>query len=243
MKRRFAIIAISLLLLLVLAYLLLKYNSGKLQILLSSDPFPMTIGSSSLKIQVVENGQPIENASLRIITQLAHPGAPEIVYFPYRVMDAMYEVPVVWSMMGQASILVRAELPDNRAVEERFSAFVYLVPPLETNGHSSYRSFDELSRDIASNSAEEYWIVIPQGTREMMLMGMGDEFVPAQIRLNLKGQHTLIIRNDDFADHSIGPFFVRAGEIVRQTFSEVAIIEGTCSVRHNASIRIIVEES
>ena len=242
MKSRFAAIAIIFCMLLLIAYLL-QSRSSKLQILLSSDPFPMTIGSSSLKIQVLDSGQAIENANLRIITQLAQPGAPEIVYFPYRVANGIYEVPVVWSMSGQASVLVRAELPDNRVAEERFSAFVYLIPPLETNHQNSYRSVDELSRDIAANSAEEYWRVIPQGTREMMLMGMGDEFVPAQIRLNLNGQHTLVIRNDDFADHSIGPFFVRAGETVRQTFSEVAIIEGTCSVRHNASIRIIVEES
>jgi hypothetical protein len=241
MKIRFAAVAFVLALL-VLGYIILQ-NRAEPQMILRSDPFPLTIGSTTLKIEISDNERPVENASLRIITQLSHAGAPEIVYYPNRVIEGVYEVPVVWSMTGQGSVRVSAELPDNRIIEEAFSIFVYLIPPLETNGHNSYRSFDEISQDIAANSAEEYWIVIPQGTREMMLMGMGDEFVPAQIRLNLNGQHTLVIRNDDFADHTIGPFFVRAGETLRQTFTEVAIIEGTCSVRHNASIRIIVEES
>jgi hypothetical protein len=242
MKIRFAAVTFVLALLLI-AYIILQNRADTMQMILRSDPFPMTLGSATLKIEILDNGRPIENATLRVINQLSHAGAPEIVYYPNRVIEGVYEVPVVWSMTGQGSVLVTAELTDNRVIEEAFSTFVYLVPPLETNGHNSYRSFDELSRDIAANSAEEYWIVIPQGTREMMLMGMGDEFVPAQIRLNLNGQHTLVIRNDDFADHTIGPFFVRAGETVRQSFTEVAIIEGTCSVRHNASIRIIVEES
>jgi hypothetical protein len=241
MKIRFAAVAFVVSLLLI-AYTILQ-NRAEPQMILRSDPFPLTIGSTTLKIEISDNERPVENASLRIITQLNNAGAPEIVYYPNRVIEGVYEVPVVWSMTGQGSVRVTAELSDNRVIEEAFSVFVYLVPPIETNGHNSYRSFDEISQDIAANSSEEYWIVIPQGTREMILMGMGGEFVPAQIRLNLSGQHTLVIRNDDFADHTIGPFFVRAGETVRQTFTEVAIIEGTCSVRHNASIRIIVEES
>src|SRR5690349_8406072 len=202
MKIRFAAVAFALSLVLIV-YSILQNRADAVQIVLRSEPFPMTIGSALLKVEILgTNGKPIEDASLRIITQLNSAGAPEIVYFPNRYNDGSYEIPVVWSMMGQGSVLVSAELPNNQVIEERFSIFVYLVPPLSSNQQTSYRSFDDISQSITANSATEYWIVIPQGTREMMLMGMGDEFVPAQIRLNLKGQNTLVIRNDDFADHT-----------------------------------------
>jgi hypothetical protein len=70
---------------------------------------------------------------------------------------------------------------------------------------------------------------------------MGDDVIPADIRLNLSGQHVLVIRNDDIADHTVGPFFVRAGETIRQNFTQAAVFQGTCTIRHNADINIVVE--
>lgn len=245
MKTRIAIVIGVMLIILLIAGMLVQNFASEYQIQLRSNPFPMTVGSATLEISILdENGNLISDAIVEVKTQLGHPGAPEISYFPNQVIDDIYQVPVVWSMMGQGSVLVTAELPNQAGtIEEVFSVFVYLVPPISTNNQTNYRSFAEINRSITANSAEEYWIVIPQGTREMILMGQGDEFVPAQIRLNLNGQNTLVIRNDDFADHTIGPFFVRAGETVRQEFTEVAIFEGTCTIRHNASIKIIVEQS
>lgn len=243
MRIRFAIALSSLVLLLLIGWMLGQSFAGKVKISLSSDPFPMTMGSAILKVSIRDtDGSLIEDAIVTATTQLTTAGAPEIYYYPNQVINGIYQVPVVWSMTGQGSVLVSAELPNQRGtVEERFSVYIYLVPPLSTNNQSSYRSFDEINRDVTANAAEEYWIVIPQGTREMILMGEGDEIVPAQIRLKLNGQNTLVIRNDDFADHTIGPFFVRAGETIRQEFTQAAVFEGTCSIRHNASIKIIVE--
>jgi hypothetical protein len=245
MKTRFTIVVGIILLFIVVAGIILQNSAGKIQIQLRSDPFPMTVGSAMLEIAILNaDGSSIEDAIVQVTTQLTKPGAPAISYYPNQVIDGLYQVPVVWSMMGQGSVTVSAELPDQGGIiEEIFSVFIYLVPPLNTNNQTTYRSFDEINHDVSVNASTEYWIVIPQGTREMMLMGEGDEFVPAQIRLKLNGQNTLVIRNDDFADHTVGPFFVRAGETVRQEFTQTAILEGSCSIRHGASIKIIVEQS
>ena len=65
--------------------------------------------------------------------------------------------------------------------------------------------------------------------------------IPAVIRLDSAARNTLVIRNDDIADHSIGPYFVRAGETVRQVFSEPTNVVGLCTIRGNSEISIIVD--
>jgi hypothetical protein len=244
MKTRIAILIALMLITLLIAGMLVQNTAGTVQIQLRSNPFPMTVGSATLQIAILDkNGTAIEDAVLQVTTQLSHPGAPAIIYYPNQLIDGLYQVPVVWSMMGQGSVRVSAELPSQaETIEEQFSVFIYLVPPVSTNNQSTYRSFDEISRDVTANLAQEYWIVIPQGAREMMTMGQGEDIVPAQIRLNLNGQNTLVIRNDDFADHTIGPFFVRAGETIRQEFTQPAVFVGDCSIRHSSEIRIIIEQ-
>jgi len=83
--------------------------------------------------------------------------------------------------------------------------------------------------------------VIPMGTQALMRSGQGDDVIPEEIRLDLSGRHVLVIRNDDIADHVVGPFFVRSGEIIRQRFTSPAEFQGVCTIRHGAEVSIIVE--
>jgi hypothetical protein len=211
---------------------------------LLSSPYPMIIGQNDLTIVISDaNGKRIENANVQLTTQLQHPGAPEIVYYPNRNSNGEYGFAVTWSMSSAAIITVRAELLDaSRTVREVFPAYVYLRRPVNADSQSGYRSQREIDHDVLSNADEEYWIVIPQGTSEMGNMGsFSEDIVPDEIRLDLNGQHTLVIRNDDFVDHNIGPFYIRAGETIRQQFTEAGIFEGACSVNHTELIKIIVE--
>jgi hypothetical protein len=99
----------------------------------------------------------------------------------------------------------------------------------------------EVNTAVATNPEQELWIVIPQGTQQMMRTGQGADVIPPEIHLSLAGQNTLVIRNDDIADHTVGPFFVRAGETVRQQFTRAAEYLGKCTISHGAEVSIVVE--
>ena len=65
------------------------------------------------------------------------------------------------------------------------------------------------------------------------------EFVPSLISLSVSGKNTLVIRNDDLVENTIGPFTVRAGETLRQRFDKPGLFVGTCTINQGL-IRIEV---
>jgi len=244
MKTRFTFLLVNVIAIIWLGWLAAQsLMPHPVQIELLSSPYPMTIGQNDLTVVITAaNGKRITNANVELTTQLQHPGAPEILYYPNYSDNGEYVFPVTWSMSNVATINIRAKLPDEgRVVHETFRVYVYLREPLLADSQTGYRSQSALNRDVLSNADEEFWIVIPQGSAEAMNMGISEDIVPDEIRLHLNRQHTLVIRNDDFVDHNIGPFYIRAGETIRQQFTEAGIFEGACSVNHNAIVKIIVE--
>jgi hypothetical protein len=244
MKTRFIFLLVNVIVILWLGWLAAQSLMPRpVLIELLSSPYPMTIGQNDLTVVITAaNGKRITNANVELTTQLQHPGAPEIPYYPNQSANGEYVFPVTWSMSNAATVNIRAELPDEkRVVRETFRAYVYLREPLLADSQTGYRSQSAINRDMLSNADEEFWIVIPQGSLEVMNMGVSEDIVPDEIRLHLHGQHTLVIRNDDFVDHNIGPFYIRAGETIRQQFTEAGTFEGACSVNHNAIVKIIVE--
>jgi len=210
------------------------------QIELHSDPFPMVIGPTDLIVSLKDShGMPIEGADVYVITQHMHHGAPPITDTARRYEDGHYYIPVLWSMMGQASVIVYANLPDGETVEEEFMVFVYFSP-LYGVDNQGYRSEREIKEELANVPDNEYWIVVPQGAREITGMHFED-FVPSLISLSVSTKNTLVIRNDDFVDNSIGPFYVRAGETLRQRFDEPGVYQGTCTI-NQGPVRIEVGE-
>ena len=145
-------------------------------------------------------------------------------------------------MAGEWQVAVQATLADGQTVvQERFGLYVYPVPPRLVGGETDYRSASEIEAAISTNPQREYWIVIPQGTQAMIRTGQGEDIMPSEIHLSLTGQNVLYIRNDDIADHTVGPFFIRAGETIRQEFTRAAEFVGKCTILHGNEVSIVVD--
>lgn len=244
--KKFILLFIGILIVLVagIGFFFLPSNDNKedepsIQIELYSDPFPMVLGPMELMVSLTdERGNPIEGADVYTTTRMIHEGSPPINDVARRYEDDYYYVPIIWSMLGQSSVIINAELEDGTILTEEFLVFVYINPPqnIEFQRYISEREIQEELADIPDN---EYWIIVPAGAREITGMHMV-EFVPDLINLNVSGKNTLVIRNDDFVDNSIGPFYVAAGETLRQRFDAPGVFQGTCTINQGV-IRIEVD--
>lgn len=216
-------------------------TSGGLRLTLTSDPFPLSVGSSNLMVSVTtSDGTPVSDAQIFVSGLFNHPGMiPMTGRGQSQRADGVYPVRMRWSMAGDWTIDVTALLPDQTAIKEQFAVYIYPVVPNHLSPINSYISQRELEAMTSANSEREKWLVIPMGTQAVLRQGHGED--SEDILLKLGGQDTLVIRNNDIADHTIGPFFVRSGETVRQRFTQAAVFVGECSVSDNGSISIIVE--
>jgi hypothetical protein len=241
MKARFILMIIALLIGGIVWIIRENTPPLELNIELRSDPFPMNVGPTRLGFYLKDvAGNPVNNAEVQVFSQMKRAGTLPIESRPTETASGEYTMSVTWPMMGQWTIDVLAEVP-GVTVQEQFDVFVYSVPPRMGSSDLIYRSASEINAMVSANPKKELWIFIPQGTRSMMVAGEGADLIPPEIRLQASGRNVLIIKNDDIADHTIGPFFVRSGETIRQEFTQPAIFEGTCSVRHQDDISIIVD--
>ncbi|MFN8447731.1 MAG: FixH family protein [Anaerolineae bacterium] len=211
---------------------------------LSSAPFPQAAGPGTLLVALTRSdGTAVEDASLQVSATMMMPGMLPLAGRPEAIQDGQYPVSMMWTMPGEWLVDVTAAVPGRESVHEQFNFYIYPVPIPQSNvgGEARYYSVSEVSDAISANPAKEMWIVIPLGTQQMMRTGQGADVIPPEIRLSLTGQNTLIIRNDDIADHTVGPFFVRAGETVRQQFTRAAEYLGKCTISHGAEVSIVVE--
>jgi hypothetical protein len=225
-----------------IGFLLLQPDGGPdyIQIELYSDPFPMAFGSVDLIVSVTDSkGNSVPGADVHVITQELHHSGPEIMTIARRYEDGRYIIPVFWSMAGQSAITVNATHSDGRTAVEEYVTFVYMSPTFNTESRR-YRSKGELEREFANVPDDEYWIVVPSGAQEITATEF-ESFVEPIISLSVSGKNTLVIRNDDFVANSIGPFYVGAGETLRQRFYEPAVYQGVCTI-NQGPIRIEVSE-
>lgn len=215
--------------------------SDGLVIELSSDPYPMTIGINQLRVFVSDtNGKPVEDADVTVSSVLDHGGMLPLQGLPEGDSNGEYVFRVVWPMIGSWTVDVTANAgADTRAVTEQFNAYVYALPPEYDKPAGTYRAIRETSEEMAVNPDGELWIVIPQGTYD--LVRRGHDELPSDIRLRVGGRDTLVIRNDDIVDHTIGPFFIRSGETIRQRFTRAAVFQGVCSLNDVGYVNIVVE--
>jgi hypothetical protein len=79
---------------------------------------------------------------------------------------------------------------------------------------------------------------IEPGTGDRLDAGEQVELMPTEVRLSVGD--TLVIRNDDTRDFMVGPYQVRAGEIIEQTFHRPQVLIGECSLSGTGEIRIVV---
>lgn len=212
-----------------------------LTIELSSAPFPMTIGVNRLLVRVADaGGNPVDDADVSVSGLLDHGGMLPLRAVPEGSRDGEYVFRVVWPMNGSWTIDVTAQAGEDAApLTEQFNAYVYALPPEYDKPAATYRRIRETAEQVAKNPDRELWIVIPQGTYD--LVRRGHDELPDDIRLQVGGRDTLVIRNDDIVDHTIGPFFIRSGETIRQRFTQAAVFQGVCSLNDIGYINIVVE--
>lgn len=208
---------------------------------LSSDPFPSAVGNATLFVSLQKSdGTPVSGASVQLSALMQMPGMVPLDGRLQAEDDGVYRFVITWSNVGQWKVHVTAALPDESTVQDFFDLFVYAAPPFVPDIEARYRSASDIQAQISADPEHEYVIIIPQGTQAAQLIGHSDDLIPAEIQLSLNGQHTLVIRNDDIANHTVGPFFVRAGETVRQVFTRAATYQGSCTIRHGQEVSIIV---
>lgn len=83
-----------------------------------------------------------------------------------------------------------------------------------------------------------YSYVIPPGTGDRMDRGAGVVIIPAQLDVHV-GDVISIVNNDD-RPHSVGPFYVPAGDQLEHRFSEVGTIAEICTVHPSGRVTINV---
>lgn len=210
---------------------------------LQSNPFPMVIGPAQLQVSVLDtNGVPVDATGVEMGVEMTHEDMLPLYAPVSRQGVGVFTVPVMWSMSGQWTVDITATLPDGQTrVNDSFDVYVYPTYVTVADNLTQFRSTSE-NQSLVTDPAREQVIIIPQGTRAMLLTGVDHDIIPLEIRLNVSGQNTLIIQNNDVADHVVGPFNIRAGETIRQKFTVPNVFVGVCSVNSAATVSIIVED-
>ena len=217
--------------------------SGEITLRLGSEPFPMTVGPNTMRVSLTDAaGAPIDGAELHITRQMMnHGGAFLNAGTLEQTASGEYTSRIVWPTAAPWRVEVIAELPDGTTLAETYEIYIYALPQQTISGEPYYHGLSATTEAVKADPERELWIVIPQGTQEMIQHGLAADVVPEEIRLVASGRNTLVIRNNDITDHTIGPYFIRAGETVRQRFTQPATFVGTCSIRQQAEVSIIVE--
>ena len=93
--------------------------------------------------------------------------------------------------------------------------------------------------DTESDGAAEYWFEIPVGAGDALDAGTPLEILPAELRARV-GESIEIVNEDD-RGHLVGPWFVGAGETLRQEFTSPGEFIGICTVHPSGEIKVIVD--
>ena len=114
-----------------------------------------------------------------------------------------------------------------------------LVAVLLVSGCSSEP--ETLFSDDSGGADADYLYTIPVGSGDAIDRGEPLEILPAE--LQVKVGEVIVIVNEDDRGHLIGPFFVGAGETLRQKFSSPGTFIGECSVHPSGQIILEVVEA
>lgn len=101
---------------------------------------------------------------------------------------------------------------------------------------ASTDSFEQI--DAAAETIADFDYVIPPGAGVALDEGTPLEILPALLDASV-GQ-TIQIVNEDDRGHLVGPWFVGAGETLRQTFQSPGEFVGECSVHPSGQIRVVI---
>lgn len=95
--------------------------------------------------------------------------------------------------------------------------------------------------DGAASGPEQptFTFVIPAGSAEKIEAGEALDILPRELRTEI-GETIQIINEDDSA-HVLGPWFLAAGETLRQRFVTPGVFDGSCSVHPSGAFTVVVE--
>lgn len=105
-------------------------------------------------------------------------------------------------------------------------------------GDGSFDVGDVAAGDDGTARPAEYSYLIPAGTGAAKDAGEPVEILPADMTVNVGEVFELI--NEDDRGHIVGPFYVRAGETLRQEFTSPGVFEGVCTVHPSGQITVTV---
>lgn len=86
--------------------------------------------------------------------------------------------------------------------------------------------------------AQTVEVVVPAGTQDRLDAGETVTVMPA--RIDLEVGDTLLIRNEDDVDQTVGPYFVAAGRELQLTYRVPGRYEGYCPVSEGERYEIVV---
>lgn len=209
---------------------------------LMSDPYPAVVGDAHLVVKLKDaDGNPVDDATVSLAAQMDHEGSLRHERTATLDENGEYRAQITWSMAGKWLVDVSVDLPDSETtLKDQFLVVIYAVPIEVAGVPESFQSLTN-SGEPSDTSDREYRIIIPVGTDALVLAGLGEELIPPDIKLELEKQNILVIENNDIVNHQVGPFFIRAGETIRQEFLRPAVYEGTCSFRPGTAVDIIVQ--
>jgi hypothetical protein len=91
---------------------------------------------------------------------------------------------------------------------------------------------------LLTDSASTRTFVIEAGTGARLDAGEAVELMPTEVRMSVGD--TLVLRNDDDRTYMVGPYTVRPGETVEQTFHRPQTLVGACQLSGSGEVRIVV---
>jgi hypothetical protein len=99
---------------------------------------------------------------------------------------------------------------------------------------------EPLFREDGADGAADYSYTIPAGSGEAIDRGEPLDILPGSLEVQVG--EVLELVNEDDRGHLIGPFFVGAGETLRQRFSAPGSFIGACTVHPSGEFVLTVVE-
>ena len=94
--------------------------------------------------------------------------------------------------------------------------------------------------DDADDEGRVVEIVVPLGTQERLDRGEDVVVMPAELRFEVGD--TLLIRNEDVVDQSVGPYEVAAGQEFELRYGAPGRYEGMCPLSEGDTYEIVITE-
>src|SRR5690606_30602838 len=120
-------------------------TSGRLSVELTSQPYPLTVGTNTLRIRLSgpDGAALVDAASVRVDSLAVHDGAMPLSRPAARVAEGIYEAAQTYPMPGEYDIDITAELANGETLREHYDVFVYPIPPDNRNPRTTFLSASE----------------------------------------------------------------------------------------------------